>query len=105
MLPARMSAVGTVVNTEDCLPVEGAFVASEKEDLVPLDRPTEGSAHLIVDRLGLPLTGRVIKERIRLDGVVVVGFEQRTVQGVGSALDLYFGASPSQKPSPPPNLL
>src|SRR5437867_1914734 len=71
----------------DTFGVVGALVAEEVEQPVLLDRPADGGAVLVVDvfRLGL---ASVCSPLVRLHVLVGMESEERTVDVVGTALDL-----------------
>ena len=54
MLPARISAVGTLTVFEPRLADERAFVAAEVEELVLDDASAERSAEIVLDEFGMP---------------------------------------------------
>src|SRR5205085_5737357 len=77
-------------------PVQVALVAQEVEKLVVFDGPADGRAELVLDQLRFVLTDRE-KERLRLQMIVGMELEERSMQSVGSALDLHvYRGSPRQ---------
>ena len=73
------------------------LVAREVEQLVLQDRPAQGSAELVVDQLRVSLVDRC-EVRPGLERIVAVVLEGRTVQVVGSALDLHVHRGAAREP-------
>src|SRR3954468_2933930 len=76
--------------------VQRSFVAEEVEQLVLANGATDCATELVVNLLGLPLSGGK-KERLRLELIVGVILETGSMHCICTALDLHIdGATTSQ---------
>src|SRR5690606_24487909 len=77
--------------------LEPALPAREEEELIALDGSADGAAELVGNVLGLVLARR--PEIIaRLQVMIIVEFEERTVELIGAALELHVDDRASGHP-------